>query len=314
MDWSDQVAVVTGAGRGLGRAYALAFAAAGAAVVVNDAGLQGPGNDHDDAKVADSVVKEITDAGGRAVASYDRVDDVDEGANLTKLAVDNFGRVDAVVANAGNRRPGWFGEIKGEDFSAVLNTHLNGILYVAQPAFEVMKGQGYGRFLLTSSTSGVFGFPGTGSYATAKAGVLGLVNTMALEGKQYGITVNGLFPSAPTERNKQAHGKLFVEASKITVASGADDHEAWMTGEEIAPFVVAACSSEWKSTQRFFSVAGGRIAEVFVAVTKGWYPADYHDYTAEEVLAHQEEIVDQTEYAVPQILTDEYSWTDHWRP
>jgi NAD(P)-dependent dehydrogenase (short-subunit alcohol dehydrogenase family) len=314
MDFTDQVAVVTGAGRNLGRAYALEFAKAGAAVVVNDAGLVVAGGEKDDAKVADSVVKEITDAGGRAVASYDLVDTPEGGENIVTIALDNFGRIDAIVANAGNRRADWFGEIDPEDFTAILNTHLNGILYVSQAAWKPMKERGYGRFLLTSSSAGLFGFPGTGAYATAKAGVVGLVNTMALEGKRDGIFVNGLLPTAPTGRGKEAHGAMHSEATAMVASDGGQEHSDWMVPEEVAPFVVASCSSDWRATQRLYSVTGGRIAEVFAGITKGWYAPDYHNYTPEEVIAAQDEISDRTEYAVPRILTEEYAVVDRWRP
>ena len=194
IDFEGQVAVVTGAGRGLGRLYAIELARRGASVVVNDLGgtMHGDGAD---ASVADQVVEEISAAGGTAVASHDSVDSPEGGEAIVRTAVESFGRLDAVVSNAGIFNSIPFDELTPDDWRRMLRVHLDGGFYLAQPAFRVMKKQGYGRFVFISSTAGMFGQHLEAHYAAAKAGLVGLTNIIALEGAPHGILANTVLPT-----------------------------------------------------------------------------------------------------------------------
>ena len=194
IDFEGQVAVVTGAGRGLGRLYAIELARRGASVVVNDLGGSMHG-DGADASVADEVVSEITAAGGTAVASHDSVDSPEGGEAIVRTAVDRFGRLDAVVSNAGIFNSIPFDELTPDDWRRMLRVHLDGGFYLAQPAFRVMKTQGYGRFVFISSSAGMFGQHLESHYAAAKAGLVGLTNIIALEGAPHGILANTVLPT-----------------------------------------------------------------------------------------------------------------------
>ena len=181
--FDDRVAVVTGGGRGLGRAYALLLASQGAKVVVNDPGVSLAG-DGSDIGPAEEVAREIMAAGGDAVASTDSVATPAGGQAIIDMALDSYGRVDVLVHNAGIVRRGSLKEMSYEDFEAVLDVHLRGAFHVVRPAFPLMCDAGYGRIVLTSSIGGLYGNPGVANYAVAKAGVIGLSNVAAMEGQQ----------------------------------------------------------------------------------------------------------------------------------
>ena len=193
IDFNGQAVIVTGAGRGLGRLYALDLAQRGASVVVNDVGvtMQGEGAD---SSVADQVVTEITSQGGIAVASYDSVDSEEGGAAIVERALEEFGRLDAVVSNAGIFDTLPFDELAAENWRRMLNVHLNGSFYLSQPAYRVMKAQGGGRFVFIASSAGLFGQPNSAHYAAAKAGIVGLANVIAIDGAPYGILANTVLP------------------------------------------------------------------------------------------------------------------------
>lgn len=195
--FDNRVAVVTGAGRGLGREYALLLAARGAKVVVNDAGgsLEGEGVD---AGPAEHVVSEIIAAGGEAIACSASVATREGGEAIVKTALEHFGGIDILIHNAGNVRRGSLKEMTYDDFDAVLDVHLRGAFNVVRPAFPVMCGAGYGRIVLTSSIGGLYGNHGVANYAVAKAGVIGLSNVAALEGAADGVTCNVIVPAAVT--------------------------------------------------------------------------------------------------------------------
>src|SRR5689334_20295148 len=178
--FDGRVAVVTGAGRGLGRAYAHLLAANGAKVVVNDTGgaLTGDGGD---AEPAHLVVGEITAAGGKAVACTESVATPEGGKAIVQAALDNYGRIDALIHNAGNVRRGSLKEMTYEDFESVVDVHLRGAFHVVRPAFPLMCDAGYGRIVLTSSIGGLYGNHGVANYAVSKAGMIGLSNVVALE-------------------------------------------------------------------------------------------------------------------------------------
>lgn len=195
--FDDRVAVVTGAGRGLGRAYALMLAARGASVVVNDTGstLTGDGSDPGPAH---AVAAEIAAAGGEAVACAESVTTAAGGRAIIQSALDHFGRLDILIHNAGTVRRASLKEMSYADFDAVLDVHLRGAFHVVRPAFPIMCEAGYGRIVLTSSIGGLYGNHAVANYAAAKAGLVGLANVVALEGAAEGVLCNVIVPSAVT--------------------------------------------------------------------------------------------------------------------
>ena len=195
--FDGRVAVVTGGGRGLGRSYALLLASQGAKVVVNDPGGSIAG-DGTDAGPAEEVVREITAAGGEAVASTESVATPEGGKAIIDTALDRYGRIDILVHNAGNVRRASLKEMTYDDFEAVVDVHLRGAFHVVRPAFPLMCDAGYGRIVLTSSIGGLYGNHEVANYAVAKAGVIGLSNVAAIEGAAHGVKSNVIVPAAVT--------------------------------------------------------------------------------------------------------------------
>jgi len=191
--YDGRVAVVTGAGAGIGREYALELAKRGAKVVVNDLGGARDGSGSG-TSAADAVVEEIKNAGGEAVANYDNVATMDGGESIVKTAVDAFGKVDILVNNAGILRDKSFLKMSEAEWDAVIGVHLKGAFCVTQPAVKVMKENNYGRVIFTSSTSGLYGNFGQTNYGAAKLGVVGIMNTLKLEVAKYDIKVNTIAP------------------------------------------------------------------------------------------------------------------------
>ena len=284
----DRVAIVTGAGGGLGRTYALDLAARGASVVVNDLGgsTAGVGSD---ASAAQKVVDEITAKGGSAVASHDSVSTPEGGAAIVQAALDSFGKVDIVVNNAGILRDKTFSKLENQDLEAVLDVHLRGAFHVSQPAFRVMKENGYGRFVFTASNAGVFGNFGQANYGAAKMGLVGLSNVLAIEGAKAGIRSNVICPIARTRMTQDILGPL------------AESVEA----ELVTPMVVYLASETCELTHEVFSAGGGRYARVFVGLAPGWFAGKGVEVSADDVAAHIDDIRDQDGYIVPRSVTDE---------
>ncbi|MBW2180920.1 MAG: SDR family oxidoreductase [Deltaproteobacteria bacterium] len=193
--FDGKVAIVTGAGAGLGRAYALELANRGAKVVVNDLGGARDGTGGG-TSAADQVVDEIKKAGGEAVANYDSVSTMEGGENIVKTAVDAFGTVDILVNNAGILRDRSFLKMAEEEWDAVIAVHLKGAFCVTQPAVKIMKEKSYGRIIFTSSTSGLYGNFGQTNYGAAKLGLVGIMNTLKLETAKYNIKINTIAPTA----------------------------------------------------------------------------------------------------------------------
>ena len=189
VNFENRVAIVTGAGNGLGKAYALELGKRGAKVVVNDLGgaVDGSGSGN---SPADDVVDEIIKNGGEAVANYDSVASKDGGESIVQTAVDNFGTVDAVINNAGILRDRSFANMTEEEFLLIIDVHLKGTFYVTHPAFKIMKENNYGRIVNVASPSGLFGNFGQANYGAAKMGIVGLTNVLAIEGAKYNIKVN----------------------------------------------------------------------------------------------------------------------------
>ncbi|UCH22625.1 MAG: SDR family NAD(P)-dependent oxidoreductase [Deltaproteobacteria bacterium] len=212
--FDDRVAIVTGAGSGLGRVYALELAKRGAKVVVNDLGGARDGSGKGAKGPADKVVKKIKAAGGQAVANYDSVATIEGGENIVKTALEAFGTVDIVINNAGILRDKSFLKMEPENWQIVLDVHLNGAYNVSRPAFAVMKDKGYGRILLTTSAAGLYGNFGQTNYAAAKMGLVGLMNTLKLEGQKYDIKVNTIAPVATSRLTEDILPPDFVDKLK----------------------------------------------------------------------------------------------------
>ena len=197
ISFENRVAIVTGAGGGLGRAYALELAARGASVVVNDFGGARDGSGGS-SEAAEKVVAEIRAKGGQAIADGGNVTDFADMEALAARAVDTFGRIDVLINNAGILRDKTFAKMTMEDFRAVVDVHLIGSANATKAVWETMRAQGHGRILMTSSTSGVYGNFGQSNYGAAKAGLIGLMNVLHFEGAKYGIHVNAILPTAAT--------------------------------------------------------------------------------------------------------------------
>jgi NAD(P)-dependent dehydrogenase (short-subunit alcohol dehydrogenase family) len=207
VSFEGRVAIVTGAGGGLGREHALLLAARGASVVVNDLGGSVSGEGADEA-AADRVVAEIEAAGGTAIPEYSSVADPRGGEAIVAKALDSFGRLDIVVNNAGILRDKSFAKLTPELLYPVLDVHLRGAFHVTRPAFAYMKEQGYGRVVLTTSGSGLKGNFGQANYGAAKMGLIGLMNVLKIEGARYNVTVNAVAPIAATRMTEGLFGGI----------------------------------------------------------------------------------------------------------
>ncbi len=247
-----RVAVVTGAGRGLGRAYALLLASRGAKIVVNDTGAALPG-DGMDAGPAHDVVAEIRAAGGEAVASVESVATPAGGQAIIQAALDHYGRIDILIHNAGNVRRASLKEMSYRDFDAVIDVHLRGAFHVVRPAFPVMCEARYGRIVLTSSIGGLYGNHDVANYAAAKAGLVGLANVIALEGAADGVLCNVIVPSAVTR-----------------MADGLDISAYPPMGTElVAPVVGLLAHESCPITGEMLVAIAGRVARAVIAETPG---------------------------------------------
>jgi NAD(P)-dependent dehydrogenase (short-subunit alcohol dehydrogenase family) len=289
MDFSGKVAVVTGGGRGMGRAYCLLLASRGAAVVVNDPGVQ-PRGDDPDACVAADVVREIEAAGGRAVAATDSVATAEGGAAIVATALRTFGRVDLLVHNAGVVTASTFADQPMDEVLNIMAVHLLGAWYVGQPAWLDMEKRGYGRIVLTTSMA-QFGHYRQPAYAAAKTGIIGLVKSLAHEArhKELDIKVNAIAPLAGTRLARP------------------EARERW--GELIAPENVAAVVAYLLSDQcpvngEIVHAGGTHFARGFLAQTRGW-SSGTAPLTPEQVREHFGEALDLADYHIPADANDQ---------
>jgi NAD(P)-dependent dehydrogenase (short-subunit alcohol dehydrogenase family) len=303
VNFSGQAVIVTGAGNGLGRAHALELARLGAHVVVNDlgAGTDGDGKSH---RSADFVVREIRDAGGSAIASYDSVAD-DQGCRAIAAAThEAFGHIDAVVHNAGILRNAMFADMSDDRFFPVLETHLLGAFFLSRAVWPAMVERGYGRLVFTSSGSGVFGRSNGANYATAKAGIVGLCNALALEGEQHGVLVNAVMPVAFTRLGGAPDATDKTEEAKARRDTAALRNPRAQP-EWVSPLVAYLASPACTSTHRYYSAVEGRFARVFVGVSAGWYAPEGERPTADDIAAHLTAIEDRADYDTPTSVFDE---------
>ena len=269
--FDDQVAVVTGAGGGLGRVYALELAKRGAKVVVNDFGGSRDGTGGASTP-ADDVVNEIKALGGEAVANYDNVATPEGGENIIETATDAFGTVDIVINNAGILRDKSFTKMEPENWHAVLDVHLNGAYHVTRPAFKVMREKGYGRIIMTTSAAGLYGNFGQTNYSAAKMGLVGLMNTIKLEGKKYNIKVNTVAPLA---------------ASRLTEDVLPADLLDKVKPEFVAPIVIYLASSRCKETGNIYNAGMHSFNRAAVVTGPGRTIGDGDNLpTVEDIMDH----------------------------
>ncbi|MBI3214347.1 MAG: SDR family NAD(P)-dependent oxidoreductase [Mycobacterium sp.] len=272
LTFDGRVAVITGAGRGLGRAYALLLAERGARVVVNDNGGALTGAGVDDGPAAE-VTAEIVAAGGQAVASTDSVATAAGGAAMIQTAVENFGSADILIHNAGNVRRAALADMSDEDFDAVLDVHLRGAFHVVRAALPHMRKASYGRIVLTSSIGGLYGNHDVANYAAAKAGVIGLANVVALEGAADNVRCNVIVPAAVTR-----------------MAEGIDTSAYPAMGPElVAPVVGWLAHETCTVTGEVFTAIAGRIARIATVESRGVYAPQW---TLEDVAAQMDVIRD----------------------
>ncbi|MEL3890022.1 SDR family NAD(P)-dependent oxidoreductase [Ferrovibrio sp. MS7] len=253
IDFQGRVAIVTGAGSGLGRSHALALAARGARVVVNDLGgaVDGTGGS---AKAADQVVAEIKAAGGEAVANHDSVSDAAGAARIVQAAMDAWDRVDVLVNNAGILRDKSFAKMELGDFDTVVDVHLLGSAYVTKAAWPVMQAQNYGRIVMTTSAAGLYGNFGQTNYAAAKLGLVGLMNALKQEGAKNGILVNTIAPVAATRMTEALFPPALLPHLKP---------------EYITAAVVYLCSEACNATGDIVSAGAGFYAKAQVVESEG---------------------------------------------
>jgi NAD(P)-dependent dehydrogenase (short-subunit alcohol dehydrogenase family)/acyl dehydratase len=274
--FDDQVVIVTGAGAGLGRIYALEFAKRGARIVVNDFGGARDGAGKGSSSPADNVVAEIKALGAEAVANYDNVATPEGGANIVQSAIDHFGTVDILINNAGILRDKSFLKMEPDNWKAVLDVHLNGAYHVTRPAFKIMRAKGRGRIIMTTSAAGLYGNFGQTNYGSAKMGLIGLMNSLKLEGQKYNIHVNTIAP---------------VAGSRLTEDVLPPDLFNKMKPEYVAPLVLYLCSAACSLNGNIFNVGMGYINRAAIVTGPGVVLIDRDgNFSAETVAENIEKI------------------------
>ncbi|MBC2667702.1 SDR family NAD(P)-dependent oxidoreductase [Novosphingobium piscinae] len=299
-----QVAVVTGAGGGLGRAYALELAARGAAVVVNDIA----------AEAAAEVVAAIVGAGGHAQADSASVADPAGCQHLAQAAIDRFGRIDGLVLNAGTIRVAPFPQTRAEDLESLLAVHLGGSFHLAQAAWPAMVAQGHGRIVFTTSSAGMLGMPQLSAYGAAKGAVAGLMGVLAEEGRAHGITCNAVMPNA-------ASGMAREVARSAQDGSGLGGNP-WVAGAHAtfdpaftAGLVAWLLHPDCGSTHAIYSAAAGRIGRVFTGVTDGWHGPLDRPPTMDEIAGAWDRInAVEADFCMPANAYDEFRHVAARRP
>ncbi|MFF0248441.1 SDR family oxidoreductase [Streptosporangium sandarakinum] len=284
--FDDRVAIITGAGHGLGRSHALTLAERGAKVVVNDLGgtLDGTGSS---AGPAAEVAELIAKNGGEAVVSTHDVATPEGAAAIVQTAIDAFGKVDIVVNNAGILRDKSFGKMSVEEFDQVLAVHVRGSFLVTRAAFPHLKEQGYGRIVNTSSPAGLFGNFGQANYSTAKMGLVGLTKTLGIEGARAGIRANAIAPIAWTRMTESLLPAEFEER---------------FTPGRVSALVAYLAHESCETSGEVFSVGAGRIARVFVAEGPGWRQ---EDHTVEDIRDNWQSIMAEQPYLTPTTLGEQ---------
>jgi NAD(P)-dependent dehydrogenase (short-subunit alcohol dehydrogenase family) len=285
LTYDGKVAVITGAGGGLGRQHALLLASRGALVVVNDLGgtVDGSGAD---SSAAQKVVDEIRAAGGEAVANHDSVSTPEGGEGIIQTAVDAYGRVDIVINNAGILRDKTFHNMTPDLVDPVIDVHLKGAFNVTRPAWIRMREQGYGRIVSTSSAAGIFGNFGQANYGAAKMGLVGFSRVLAAEGAKYNIKANVIAPLALTRMTENLMGAV---GDKLDPAL-------------VTPIVAWLSHEDCDVSGEIYSVGGGRVARVFIGETQGYYTPNL---SLEDIRDNWEQIRNTDGYQIPANLPEE---------
>ncbi len=273
----NKVVVITGAGAGLGRIYALEFAKRGAKIVVNDLGGQRDGLGESKTP-SESVVAEIKALGAEAISNYDNVATKEGGESIIKTAVDTFGRIDILINNAGILRDKSFTKMEKDNWDAVLDVHLNGAYNVTKPAFEIMKENGFGRIIMTTSAAGLYGNFGQTNYSAAKLGLVGFMNTLKIEGLKYNINVNTIAP---------------IAASRLTEDILPQEMLDKMKPDFIAPLVLYLASENCKETGQIFNAGMGFYNRAAVVTGPSiQIGEDGNPPSAEEIMENMDKISD----------------------
>jgi len=284
LDFAGRVAIVTGAGGGLGRGYSSLFAQRGAMVVVNDIGAAVDGGETSE-DPASAVVREITEAGGTALADRNDISDPQGAQALVDSAIGKFGRVDIVVTNAGIVRRAPFGEVDAASFAAHLDVHLKGTFYVSRAAWSPMSSQGYGR-IVTIVSSALFGIEGVSAYASAKGGVAALTRSMSVEGAQFGIKANAVAPVAYTR----------MTASGPMGAVTGVEADPGLAPERVAATVAVLAHETCPTTGETYLASGKHVARIFLGETAG---LSSDEITPELLSANWDSVTDTSSYEIP---------------
>ena len=284
--FDNKVAIITGAGGGLGREHALLLASRGAQIVINDLGGTVDGSGEGTEGPAHTTAKEINDLGGVAVADTNSVATPEGGEAIVQTAVDAFGKVDIVINNAGILRDKAFHNMTPDLLEPVLDVHLKGAFYVTRPAWKLMREQNYGRVVNTSSNAGILGNFGQTNYGAAKMGLVGFTRVLAVEGARNNIKANAIAPIARTRMTEELLGPL---AEKLDPSL-------------VSPLVAFLAHEDCEVSGEIYSAAGGRIARMFIGLTHGYYNPEL---TLEDVRDHWDEIRSEEGYITPSSLSDE---------
>jgi NAD(P)-dependent dehydrogenase (short-subunit alcohol dehydrogenase family) len=302
--FDGQVAVITGAGGGLGREYALLLASRGARVVVNDIGGSVTG-DGSDTKAADAAAAEIRELGGDCVADSHSVATPEGGQAIIDAALQEWGRVDILINNAGIVRDAPFEDMTAERFEPLLDVHLRGAFHVTRPAWKVMLEQGYGRILNTTSAAGILGAPGMSNYGSAKTGLIGLTRVLAAEGVNHDIKVNAVAPIAYTRmltHSIDSAEQPADAASQAVLDDLVNQYLKKLDPALVAPVVAFLTHRDCPVSGEIYTVGAGHVSRFFIGRTKGFYRPEL---SVEDVRDHLDGIRDEAGYTVPGGPADE---------
>jgi NAD(P)-dependent dehydrogenase (short-subunit alcohol dehydrogenase family) len=304
MRFDEQVAVITGAGRGLGKEYARLLAARGARIVVNDLGGSVTGVGAGEA-TAHATAREINDHGGEAVADVNSVATPEGGQAIIDTALETWGRVDILVNNAGTVSDSVFDDMTDARLSPLLDVHLKGAFFVTRPAWRVMRKRGYGRVVNTCSAAGILGAERMSNYGAAKTGLIGLTRILAAEGADSNIRVNAIAPIAATRMLDYSMSSVVERNDPVAAAEADEVMRPFLDRLDpglVAPVVAFLAHADCPVSGEIFTVGAGHVARFFIGRTKGYFNPRL---SLEDVRSHLDEIRDEADYTVPAGPADE---------